>query len=123
MTEDVDILIEDSEANVGRLLTVLGRYGEGWARELNIADFTPEEGAIRIVEEIEQCQIDVFTRMSGLAFEDLSQDAEDFQLGDKTLRFASKAALIGLKSRSVREKDQADVRALRELMEDPEAFS
>ena len=123
LTEDVDILLEDSNDNVSQLLAVLADYGEGFARELSLADFTPEEGAIRIVEEIEQCQIDIFTRMSGLTYSDLNKDAEFFQLGDKSIQYASKAALIQLKSKSVREKAQMDARALRQLADDPEAFS
>lgn len=123
LTEDVDILVEDSEANIGRLLTTLEGFGEGWARNLSLEDFGPEEGAIRIVEEVEQCQIDIFTRMSGLRFQDLMQDAAIFNLSGHTVRYASKAALIRLKSQSVREKDQMDVRALQQLIEDPDAFA
>ena len=53
LTEDVDILIEPSAANVQRLLDCLANYGEGFAQELSVADFGDEEGAIRIVEESE----------------------------------------------------------------------
>lgn len=115
LTEDVDILVESSESNLQRLLATLTSYGEGWARELTLADFTDEEGAIRIVEEIEQCQIDIFTKMSGLHYQDLAKDAECFPIGALTILYASKPALIHLKSGSVREKDQMDVRALRQL--------
>ena len=38
-TEDVDILIERSPENVGRLLDALSAFGEGHARELTAADF------------------------------------------------------------------------------------
>lgn len=68
MTEDVDILIESSPNNVERLLRALADYGEGFARELSPGDFTDEEGAIRIIEESEYCQIDIFTRMVGLHY-------------------------------------------------------
>ena len=64
LTEDVDLLVDDEESNLKCLLDTLGGYGEGYARELSVEDFTDEEGAIRIVEETEQCQIDLFTRMS-----------------------------------------------------------
>lgn len=93
LTEDVDILIAHAPKNVARLLGALADYGEGFARELTPADFTDEEGAIRIVEESEQSQLDVFTRMSGLHFEDLIADAETFPLASHTVRYASKAAL------------------------------
>lgn len=46
-TLDADVIVEDSPANLDRLLAVLRGWGEGWARELSLDDFTPEEGAIR----------------------------------------------------------------------------
>jgi hypothetical protein len=122
LTEDVDILIDASLPNVRRFLDALADYGEGFARELSPEDFNDEEGAIRIVEETERSQIDVFTRMSGLRYADLRADAEILSLSGHSIPYASKAALIGLKSRSVREKDQFDVAALKKLTEDPKAF-
>ena len=122
LTEDVDLLIEDSPANIDRLLNRMGTYGEGFARELSPADFTEEEGAIRIVEESEQCQIDLFTRMSGRRYADVIVDADRFEVGGHVIAVASKASLIGWKSKSVREKDRFDAMALRRLQENPRAF-
>lgn len=122
LTEDVDILIQHEPDNVARLLHALSSYGEGFARELSANDFTDEEGAIRIVEETEQCQLDVFTRMSGWRFADLIQDAERFVLASRTIRYASKTALLRLKENSAREKDRLDASALRQLLENPKAF-
>ena len=119
LTEDVDILIESSGANIERLLAVLSRYGEGFAAELAPTDFDDTEGAIRIVEESERCQIDVFTRMGGKRFEDIIVDAHTFDLRGLPIRYASKPALIHWKEASVREKDRLDAIALRRLeMED-----
>ena len=122
LTEDVDILIEASAPNIRRFLDSLADYGEGFARELSPDDFTDEEGAIRIVEEAELSQIDIFTRMSGLRYPDLRSDAEILSLRGHSIPYASKAALIRLKSQSVREKDQFDVAALKRLEIDPRAF-
>ena len=122
LTEDVDLLIDDDPANVSRLLERLASYGEGFARELSPADFTDTEGAIRIVEETEQCQIDIFTRMSGKRYRDVIADADCFEAGGREIAVASKASLIGWKSKSVREKDRFDAMALRRLQEDPRAF-
>jgi predicted nucleotidyltransferase len=122
LTEDVDILIEDGAENIGRLLSCLSGYGEGFAAELSPEDFTDEEGAIRIVEETEQCQIDIFTRMSGRHYGDVIVDADKFKVGGHEISIASKASLIGWKSKSVREKDQFDAMALRRLQDDPRAF-
>jgi len=122
LTEDVDLLIDDSVSNVKRLLERLATYGEGFARELSSEDFNDEEGAIRIVEETEQCQIDIFTRMSGRRYSDVIKDADRFEAGGYQIAVASKTSLIGWKSQSVREKDQFDAAALRRLQENPRAF-
>lgn len=117
LTEDVDILLEPSRSNIEQFLAAMSSYGEGFARELSIDDFTDDEGAIRIVEETEQCQVDAFTRMGGQHYGDLITDAETFRMGARNIHYASRAALIRLKERSVREKDRLDVMALRRLPE------
>ncbi len=122
LTEDVDVLVDDDPENLRRLLTTLSTYGEGFASELSIADFTEEEGAIRIVEESEQCQIDVFTRMTGRRYLDVLADADSFMVKGHSIPVASKAALIGWKETSPREKDRLDALALKRLMHDPETF-
>lgn len=121
-TEDVDILIGSNPENVTRLLEALAGYGEGFARELALEDFTEDEGAIRIVEEAEQCQIDVFTVMSGRKFTDVMEDADLFSVHGREICYASKKSLIGWKEKSVREKDRLDAMALRQLAENPSAF-
>ena len=122
LTEDVDIIIAGDSANITKLLHSLSTYGEGFARELSPADFTDEEGAIRIVEETESCQVDIFTRMSGLKYDDLISDADRFEVAGHTVLLASKAALIRLKESSVRDKDRLDAAALKRLADDPRAF-
>lgn len=122
LTEDVDILIDDAPENLERMLQALAGYGEGFARELSSADFTEEEGAIRIVEETEQMQIDIFTLLSGRRFAEVLGDADRFEVGGHVITVASKRSLIGWKERSQREKDRLDAIALRQLLEDPKAL-
>jgi hypothetical protein len=121
-TEDVDILLSEDPANIRRFLEVMGHFGEGFARELSQDDFPVEEGAVRIIEETEECQIDVFTVMSGRGYAEVLADADVFDASGRFIRFASKASLIGWKERSVREKDRLDAAALRRLVDDPRAF-
>lgn len=121
-TEDVDILLEDSSENKERLLHCLANYGEGFAKELTVDDFTDEEGAIRIIEVAEQCQIDIFTRMNSRKYGDVVIDADVFSVGGHKIKVASKTSLIGWKSNSTREKDRIDAMALSRLEEDPKAF-
>lgn len=122
LTEDVDLLINESSENIRKLLVTLADYGEGYARELSVDDFTDEEGAIRIVEATEQCQIDIFTQMSGKKYPDVIVEADTFEVAGQRIAVASKNSLIGWKSKSVREKDQFDAMALRQLQENPKAF-
>lgn len=118
LTEDVDLLVEDSSENLEKLLATLAEFGEGFARELSVSDFTPEEGAIRIIEATEDCVIDLFTVMGGQRFTQLSADASRHTVAGREILVASREVLIGLKERSVREKDQLDVLALRRLIEE-----
>jgi len=122
LTEDVNLLLDDQLGNLSLLLTTLSGFGEGFARELSIEDFDDSEGAIRIVEETESCQIDLFTRMSGRKFGDVIVDADHFNLRGHSIPFASKVSLIGWKEKSARDKDQIDAMALRQLMQNPAAF-
>ncbi len=61
-TEDVDILVEASKNNILKLLEVLKSWGEGYAKELSIADFPLSAGAIRIIESF---PLDIFTILNG----------------------------------------------------------
>jgi hypothetical protein len=112
----------DCRENVAALLDALADYGEGFARELSPEDFGDEEGAIRVIEEIEECQIDIFTRMSGRKFQEVVEDADYFPLRSHRIPYASKQSLIRWKEKSVREKDRLDAVALRQLQIDPKAL-
>lgn len=120
LTEDVDVIVDSDADNIARLIAALSGWGEGFARELSLADFPDEEGAVRVVEETESCQIDIFTVLSGLHYSDLLSDAGTFTLRNRAIRFASKHALLRLKSTSLREKDRIDALALRQLLDRPE---
>jgi Nucleotidyl transferase of unknown function (DUF2204) len=121
-TEDIDVLIDDERANIERLLAVLSDYGEGYAKELSVEDFTDSEGAIRLIEEVEMCQIDIFTRLAGVKYTEAVADADIFLLDQHQIHYASKARLIFWKKRSGREKDRLDANALELLRDDPKAF-
>ncbi len=122
LTEDVDLLVDDDGENLRRLLEALSDFGVGYARELSLDDFDGQPGAIRVVEETEFCQIDLFTRMSGQRYADVIGEAETFDLLRWPIHYASKNSLIAWKDRSAREKDRIDVIALRKLLANPKAF-
>lgn len=113
-TEDVDILIERSPENVVRLLDALSRFGEGHARELTAADFDEAEGAIRIIEDF---PLDVFTMMRGKRYSDLIHSIRRTRINDIEVQYLNAEALISIKEKSQREKDQIDISALRSALE------
>ncbi len=121
VTRDLDIIVEATPENARRLLDVLGRWGEGHARELSVEDFVPAElGCIRIGED---CVLDVFTLMRARGREEpldyaaLRADAAEC-VTDEGLRvtFLSAERLIELKTDTGRPKDQNDVDVLREIL-------
>ncbi len=123
LTEDVVILLALNEENLNRFISTMAAFGGGFGGELEVEDFIGDEpGAIRIVEESEECQIDVITNMGGTHYEDLVGKSESTGVAGHQLRYASKAQLIQLKSSSNREKDQIDISALKQLIDNPKAF-
>ncbi|NOT31809.1 MAG: hypothetical protein HOP15_15295 [Planctomycetes bacterium] len=113
-TEDIDLLVDAAPENIRRLLDTLATLGEGHARELCVADFTDEEGAIRLVEDF---PIDLFTRMGGKRYADMLR-FQKLHPGEAAIPFVDVEGLILLKSASRRPQDQSDVEALRRLRRD-----
>lgn len=114
-TDDVDIVVQDSPENVRKLLDSLSGWGEGWARELTVEDFLPQEGSIRVIEDFD---LDIFTRMAGRSLEDFRPRLLYLALGPVRIPYLGAADLILLKEGSWREKDQLDVRALKRILAD-----
>ena len=112
-TEVVDLLVDADPENVRRLLDVLATLGEGHARELSVADFTDEEGAIRLIEDF---PIDMFTRMRGKRYADMVRYRR-VSAGEVPIPYVGAEGLILLKSGSQRPQDQNDVEALQHLVE------
>jgi len=66
-TQDIDLLVDASPANIDKLLAVLATFGQGFARELSREDFALVEGAVRLNEDF---TVDIFTVMRGRTFAD-----------------------------------------------------
>jgi len=101
LTVDADIIVNDSPDNVARLLQVLGGWGEGWARELSIEDFVPQEGSLRVMEDFD---LDIFTRMRGKSLDDFRSRLRHLDSGGARIPFLSPEDLIFLKEGSWRER-------------------
>lgn len=112
-TFDLDILVEDSLENIERLLGVLRGFGTGSAKELTAADFTREEGSIRIYEGF---PLDVFTLMRGNAYADLLPYAQVRQVSGWGIQYLGPEGLILLKAKSNRPKDQLDVVMMKKIL-------
>jgi hypothetical protein len=111
-TDDLDIIVGETPENVGRMLGCLAHWGEGWARELRIEDFTPQEGSIRVMEDF---NLDIFTRMQGKSLEDFRPRLRYLDTCGVRIPYLASPDLISLKQGSWREKDQLDVAALRKI--------
>jgi len=113
-TVDVDILVSDSQENLRKLLDCLSHWGEGWARELKVEDFVPEEGSIRVMEDFD---LDIFTRLQGRSLADFRSRLRHLEASGVQIPYLGPQDLILLKEGSWREKDQLDVAALRRILE------
>lgn len=114
LTMDADIIVDDAPENLRRMLAVLKGWGEGWARELSLDDFPPEEGAIRVVEDFE---LDIFTRLRGKSYCNFKPGLRSLELAGTRLYYLSPQDLLHCKQGSVREKDQLDTLALQKIIQ------
>ena len=96
-----------------QLLACLASWGEGFARELSLTDFSSEEGCVRLVEDF---PLDIFTRMMGKTLDDFRSRLRWFDTDGIQIQFLAPADLIFLKENSWPEKDRLDVAALREII-------
>jgi hypothetical protein len=112
-TQDLDLLVEASPANLRRLLACLASFGEGFAGELSPEDFPMEEGAVRVNEDF---TVDLFTLIRGRTFADFAATARRLEIDETVVRYLAPESLIDLKSTSERDKDRLDVVALREII-------
>lgn len=108
-TEDVDILIETSEANITTMLDTLQEWGEGFAKELALSDFSVSPGAVRLIEDF---PLDIFTVLDQQTYEDLLPQT---RITEQGIVYLNRSAIINIKKKSKREKDRIDVLALEKL--------
>src|SRR6266478_4597324 len=112
-TDDLDLIVQESPENIRRLLGCLAQWGEGWARELKVEDFVPQEGSVRVMEDFD---LDIFTRMRGRSLEDFRPRLRYLAVEAIRIPYLAAEDLIFLKEGSWREKDQLDVGALKRLL-------
>ena len=113
LTLDADILVHGSPENLGKLLAALKKWGDGYAGELSLEDFTAGDGAVRVTEFFD---LDIFVRLGGKTLDDFRPNLRFFESDEARIAYLSPADLIFLKQGSWREKDQLDVAAMKEIL-------
>jgi predicted nucleotidyltransferase len=109
-TEDIDILIERTEANAGRILKVLGGLGYGFAR-----DWTAAELLKRPITVIgDDPRIDVFTVAWKIKYEQATPNASTVDVEGVKIPLIGLGDLIESK-RTGRLQDAADIEALEQI--------
>ena len=114
VTDDVDILIDNSSANIERLTRCLADFGEGHGADLTPDDLTNEPGAVRICEEF---ILDLFVQMSGKTLAEFTPWIGHYRLpSGNEVPFLLPEGLIQTKLGSVRQKDKSDIAALQDIL-------
>ena len=102
-TEDVDVLIEESEDNYERIIRALSKLEDGAAAELTPADLR-ENVIVKIADEVE---VDVSRRAWKVDYQEAAQTALSVDIEGVCVPYASLPTLIASKS-TYREQDRAD---------------
>jgi hypothetical protein len=109
-TEDLDVLVEVSLGNARRLRSVLVEFGFG--ESAPPAAQLATEGKVFMVG-VPPWRIDILTRISGVRFKTAWKNREPLRLSVGTINVISRRDLIRNKRAAGREKDFADLVALK----------
>ena len=109
-TEDVDILIEESEENYRRVIAALSEMADHAAAELTPGDLR-ENVVVKVADEVE---VDVSRRAWKLDYARAASTALSAELEGIRIPYASLEALMVSKE-TYRAQDQADLQRLKDL--------
>ena len=109
-TEDVDILIEESEENYPRVIAALAGMADHAAAELTPADLR-DNVVLKIADEVE---VDVCRRAWKVSYADAIGSVQWAEIEGVKIPYASLPMLIASKE-TYRDQDRVDVLRLREL--------
>ncbi len=111
-TEDVDILVEDSEENLKRVIAALSEMEDGAAKELTPRDLL-ENVIVKIADEVE---VDVSRSAWRISFNDAIGSALKVEIDGVDVPYVDLKTLIATKE-TPRERDRADIVGLKRLLE------
>ena len=111
-TEDVDILVEDSEENLEKVIAALSEMEDGAAKELTPRDLS-ENVVVKIADEVE---VDVSRSAWRISFNDAIGSALHVEIDGIDVPYVDLKTLIATKE-TPRERDRADIVGLKRLLE------
>lgn len=119
MTQDLDVWIQQSEANVSNLREALEEFGVTMSAE-QASDFVTGRKMVRIGMQPNQIDILSFLGPPGQEFEyaDIADRSLETDHYDVLVRVPSVVDLLASKLAANRAKDQGDIAQLRELIEE-----
>jgi len=110
-TEDIDLLVLQSEENRRAVVRALEMLPGKSAREITARDFT-DYAVVRVVDDL---VIDLMMAACGLTYDEAVKDAETAVLEGVAIPFASAETLLRMKQ-TYRDKDEVDRLFLRRLL-------
>jgi hypothetical protein len=111
-TEDVDILIEDNEENLGKVIAALSEMEDGAAKELVPRDLC-ENVVVKIADEVE---VDVSRTAWKVGYSDAIESALRAEIAGVIVPYVDLKTLIASKE-TPREQDRTDLVGLKRLLE------
>lgn len=111
-TKDLDLWVEPSPENAGRVMKALAQFGAPLAG-VTAADFTNEQMVYQM--GVEPVRIDILMGLEGVRFERAWVDRKMVKWGRTSVPIMSAAHLIANKRRVGRPQDLADVARLKAL--------
>jgi predicted nucleotidyltransferase len=110
-TEDVDILVEDSEENLKKVIAALSEMEDAAAKALTPRDLL-ENVVVKIADEVE---VDVSRRAWRISFNDAIDSALHVEIDGVDVPYVDLKTLIATKE-TPREQDRADIVGLKRLL-------
>jgi Nucleotidyl transferase of unknown function (DUF2204) len=113
-TGDLDVFVRPSAENAERTFRALLRFGAPvMAHGVTAQDFAAPGTVYQI--GLPPFRIDILTEISGVTYEEATQDALAGHLGTELVRYLGLEAMIRNKRSAGRTKDLADAEALEEI--------
>jgi len=111
-TEDVDILVEDSDENLKKVIAALSEMKGGAAKELTPRDLL-ENVVVKIADEVE---VDVSRSAWKISFNNAIDSALHVEIDGVDVPYVDLKTLIATKE-TPRERDRADIVGLKRLLQ------